>query len=360
VTKTIITDKKTTKVSTPGRICLFGEHQDYLGLPVIAMAIDLRLVVEGSINQSSSINVDLKDLNESDVIPLKTGRLEYRSQKDFLRSAVNLFRSRGYDLPGIDAKIYSTIPLNSGTSSSTALITTFIHFLYEIVGEKIDPLELATMAHAAEVVEFNAPGGMMDHMSVAFGGVQMIHFKPEPEAHNLTTDLGTFVLGDSLEDKDTFGVLSRIQNPLNKIDKSLGSQGSGISEIQSDDVLSMLNGYSDHKELLFAAIENRELTIEAAKELKKDTVDPVEIGRLLDRHQEVLRRRLKVSTPRIDAMLKAAKDAGALGGKINGSGGGGAMFAYAPENPERVVKAIEEVGGKAVIVKCDAGVKVHR
>jgi galactokinase len=23
-------------VSTPGRLCLFGEHQDYLGLPVIA------------------------------------------------------------------------------------------------------------------------------------------------------------------------------------------------------------------------------------------------------------------------------------------------------------------------------------
>ena len=32
----------------PGRVCLFGEHQDYLGLPVIAAAIPLgcRLVVE--------------------------------------------------------------------------------------------------------------------------------------------------------------------------------------------------------------------------------------------------------------------------------------------------------------------------
>ena len=29
------------EISTPGRICLFGEHQDYLGLPVIPMAISL-------------------------------------------------------------------------------------------------------------------------------------------------------------------------------------------------------------------------------------------------------------------------------------------------------------------------------
>ena len=32
--------------SAPGRICLFGEHQDYLGLPVIAMAVDLRFYIE--------------------------------------------------------------------------------------------------------------------------------------------------------------------------------------------------------------------------------------------------------------------------------------------------------------------------
>ena len=34
--------EKVLKVSTPSRICLFGEHQDYLGLEVIASAINLR------------------------------------------------------------------------------------------------------------------------------------------------------------------------------------------------------------------------------------------------------------------------------------------------------------------------------
>jgi galactokinase len=54
-------------------------------------------------------------------------------------------------------------------------------------------------------------------------------------------------------------------------------------------------------------------------------------------------------------MLRAALDAGALGGKINGSGGGGCMFAYAPNNPGEVVEAIEKVGGKAYIITVDKG-----
>ena len=79
------------------------------------------------------------------------------------------------------------------------------------------------------------------------------------------------------------------------------------------------------------------------------------IGSLLTKHHAILRDVLKVSTSNIEAMLEAALNAGALGGKINGSGGGGCMFAYAPQNPEGVAEAIEKVGGKAHIVKSTAG-----
>ena len=56
-------------------------------------------------------------------------------------------------------------------------------------------------------------------------------------------------------------------------------------------------------------------------------------------------------------MLEAAISAGAIGGKINGSGGGGCMFAYAPEDPKAVASAIESVGGKAHIITADEGTK---
>jgi galactokinase len=59
-------------------------------------------------------------------------------------------------------------------------------------------------------------------------------------------------------------------------------------------------------------------------------------------------------------MIQASLDAGALGAKINGSGGGGCMFAYAPQEPEKVVEAIEKEGGKAYIIRVDEGTKTER
>jgi len=54
-------------------------------------------------------------------------------------------------------------------------------------------------------------------------------------------------------------------------------------------------------------------------------------------------------------MIDAALAAGAFGAKINGSGGGGCMFAYAPENPELVAQAIEKAGGTAYLIKVAEG-----
>ena len=56
-------------------------------------------------------------------------------------------------------------------------------------------------------------------------------------------------------------------------------------------------------------------------------------------------------------MIDAAMNAGALGAKINGSGGCGCMFAYSPNNAENVVEAINSVDGKAQIVFSDEGSK---
>ena len=82
------------------------------------------------------------------------------------------------------------------------------------------------------------------------------------------------------------------------------------------------------------------------------------IGNLLMNHHAVLRDLLKVSTPKIEAMLEAALNAGALGGKINGSGGGGCMFAFAPDNPQSVAEAIEKVSGEATIIRYAEGTKI--
>ena len=92
----------------------------------------------------------------------------------------------------------------------------------------------------------------------------------------------------------------------------------------------------------------------------KHTLAPTEgkeiAAPLYSSHQKILRNNLKISTPKIDAMINAALDAGAYGAKINGSGGGGCMFAYCPTNQSEVLNAIERVGGRGYIVNADNGV----
>ncbi len=41
--------------SAPGRVCLFGEHQDYLDLPVIPCAISRRMTISGHRSDSKRI-----------------------------------------------------------------------------------------------------------------------------------------------------------------------------------------------------------------------------------------------------------------------------------------------------------------
>jgi galactokinase len=102
------------------------------------------------------------------------------------------------------------------------------------------------------------------------------------------------------------------------------------------------------------------MTREAKKLLLATPVDDRRIGQLLTEHQAILRDVLRISTPKIDKMLDAAQNAGAYGGKINGSGGGGCMFAYAPEHPERIAEAIARAGGTPYIIVVDGGSRVER
>ncbi len=92
-------------------------------------------------------------------------------------------------------------------------------------------------------------------------------------------------------------------------------------------------------------------------ECEQNQIDHEKIGSLLTEHHKILRDILHVSTPKIDSMIEVALAAGTLGGKINGSGGGGCMFAYAPKHPERVADAIKSVREKAMITQSDDGTR---
>ena len=54
--------------------------------------------------------------------------------------------------------------------------------------------------------------------------------------------------------------------------------------------------------------------------------------------------------------MDASLHAGALGGKVNGSGGGGTFIVYAPHKEQKAISAIESKGGKAFLIQKAPGV----
>jgi len=351
-------------ISTPGRVCLFGEHQDYLQLPVIPCAISLRIAIEGRSRSDRTVKINLPDIGSTETFSLE-GLLPYTVERDYFRSVVNVVRREGMTFShGFDCTVRGRIPINAGTSSSSALIVTWVNFLARMSDQhrELAPADIARLAHAAEVLEFNEPGGMMDHYSTAFGGVIAIDFFPRIAIETLNASLKTFVLGDSREPKDTKGILALVKNQVLDATRELSAHHPEFS-LQTVTV-GELDRYRTEiseaqRDLLRGTIQNREITVQAKTMLRERPLDHQRIGRLLSEHQAILRDVLRISTPKIDRMLDAAMTAGAYGGKINGSGGGGCMFVYAPEHPDRVAQAIQAAGGLAYIIDPDTGTRVE-
>ena len=351
-------------VSTPGRICLFGEHQDYLGLPVIAAAISKRIQLKGVFRPDQIVHFDLPDVGQQEEFTLEFP-LVYTKERDYFKSVLNVLTHKGHVFDkGLEIEVRGNIPINSGTSSSSALLVSWVELLNEMFHLGYSQKEVGEITYEAEVLEFTEPGGMMDQYSTAVGNVIYLASQPEIYIKTYARDLGTFVLGDSCEPKDTLGILSRVK---------FGTLG-GIQKIKAIDAAFDLSSVTladckqyqgllteDEWILLSANLSDRDILLEAKKMFEgEESWDDTRLGELLNAHQVNLRESKQISTPKIDRMISAALDAGALGAKINGSGGGGCMFAYAPENPEAVVAAIEAVGGKAYIIRVDVGTQEEK
>ncbi|MFX1515799.1 MAG: galactokinase family protein [Promethearchaeota archaeon] len=346
-------------IKAPGRIVLFGEHQDYLGLPVIPAAVDLYMTIQGKKTDSGIYKIDLPDIKSSQTF--SADNIIYQSSRDYLRSGVKVLQEKGI-IPfdkGVSANITSNIPIQAGLSSSSALCVIWISFLAELHNNPLTPMEITKYAHQAEVLEFNEPGGMMDHMIIAHGYVNFEEFDPI-RCTLLLSKLPGIVIGNSLEKKDTLTTLATIKSGVKNGLNYMGV--SKVRELTIEDVkgIKSVKGQLDEFSLnaLKAAVINYEITKAAHSELQKpaNIRDDNYIGNLMNQHHASLRDYLKISTPKIEKMIEAALEAGALGCKITGSGNGGCMIALCPNHEEAVSRAIEQIGANTHIAQVASGV----
>lgn len=346
------------RVSAPGRVCLFGEHSDYLGLDVIAAAIDLSIEMVATPREDDMIYVRYLDLDEKDGFSLDS-EIQYASKRAYIRSAFNVMARRKISPKhGWDLQVRGTIPIAAGLSSSSAMTVGAIRAITKMAGTHLTQDEIALRAFEAEVTEFGESGGTMDHFSSSFGGV--IHVNtPDNIVSRLPAELDMFVIGDSGQEKaDTVGDLRYIRTTVESEYAEIGKQIPSFDRRSTPvNAVYELSRRAPSKErgMAEATLRNRDLTNRALRLLSYRSPDSTELGEMLREHHEILRDYLNRSTPMIERMIESAYDSGALGCKINGSGGGGTMMAYAPGRESQIASAIEKAGGKAYIVRVSDG-----
>lgn len=355
--------KKITSLA-PGRTCLFGDHQDYLGLPVIACAIDRNIKLTAEQNSTNTFVLNMIDIDEVRTIDINAA-FEKLEPRDYFASSLRVLRRYGcVPNTGYTITITGDIPINSGTSSSSALLMAWIRFLIDAFGidHEVNPEFLSKLGYESEVLEHGEPGGMMDHFSIGVGNIVYINTKQPFSYRIIGTGLKGLITGVSGVPKETIGLIGEIKGnalmSIGIVKQNFPDFDLHASKIEDFD--RYRNCLPDRLIPFFeAALKNYHYTKEALKEFEKPVLDLKKIGELMNQHHEVLRDLLKITVPRIDAMINAALRAGAYGAKIVGSGGGGSIVVIAdPQIENAVIEAILNAGAQeAYAVNVDPGVR---
>jgi galactokinase len=170
--------------SAPGRAELGGNHTDHQHGYGLAAAVNLDLVAVVAQNDDPYIRVKSRGFNKLDVIDLAVccpQEEESTHSASLIRGIAEGFRARGVAVGGFDAYTASDVLRGSGLSSSAAFETAIGTILNgEYNASRMDPAEVALIAHYAENKYFGKPSGLLDPLTSALGGVVFADFaRPE-------------------------------------------------------------------------------------------------------------------------------------------------------------------------------------
>lgn len=346
----------------PGRICLFGDHQDYLHLPVIACAIDRYITISARPRVTPQTTVYLPDIQDqfsfsfdtiTDQVHTNSNERQY-GRNTHMMDAIKVVRRVGCQpTGGFEIEIKGDIPINAGLSSSSALVVAWVQFLLHTFGssQPLSPSLIGQLAYEAEVVAQGSPGGKMDQYTSALG--QMIYLETKDKGIVKTFDqqVDGLIIGESGVAKNTIGLLQEVKSKaltaVNTIQEARADFELERASIgQFDDLARLLP--KQQQPYFYAALKNHDITQKAFSALSEKKYNYPLLGQLMTAHHRVLKEQLHLSIPIIDNMITAALDAGAYGAKIVGSGGGGCICALAPQDRQiPVIEAIKAAGARA-------------
>lgn len=217
---------------------------------------------------------------------------------------------------GIEMIHTSDIPAQSGIGSSSAFTVGFLNALYALKGKITTKRQLANDAINIEQNIIKENVGSQDQVATAYGGFNKIEFGtiPEFEVHPVTIG----------------------KNKLMNLQNHLMLFFTGFSRNASDIAGEQIKRTQEKKNELKTMLEMVDNVIDILNYNHSDIND---FGRLL-RESWNIKRKLtnKITNPEIDKIYESALEAGALGGKLLGAGGGGCMLFFVEPDMQNKVR----------------------
>lgn len=213
------------------------------------------------------------------------------------------------------------LPARTGLGTSSSFAVGMLNAFYALKGKYVGKQKLAEDAIYLERELCQEAGGWQDQIAAAYGGLNRIDFA-----------------------ENSFKVSPVIIHPERKklLNDSLLLFYTGASrfssEIQKDTFAKPEDKVAQLKEML-------SLVDEAQRILESKHSDLNEFGRLLDYTWQLKKKTgSKVSNGLIDQLYQSGMNAGAIGGKLLGAGGGGFLLFYVePDKRDTVVAALDKL-----------------
>lgn len=232
---------------------------------------------------------------------------------------------RMLDMHEVRLTYEADLPARSGLGTSSSFAVGMLNAFYALKGKYADKKKLADEAIYLERELCEEAGGWQDQIAASFGGLNRINFNAD----------------------GTYDVLPVIISPERKktLNDNLMMFFTGFTRFSSD--VQKANAGTKEKQKIKEKrlLEMFSLVDEAEHILTDKNTDLDEFGRLLN-HTWKLKRQTgsAVSTNSIDILYEKGMQAGALGGKLLGAGGGGFLVFYVqPEYQKNVKEAMKNL-----------------
>ncbi len=218
----------------------------------------------------------------------------------------------------IELNYFSDLPARTGLGTSSSFVVGLLNSLYAYRGERVSSRRLAREAVYVERDLIKENVGFQDQYAAALGGFNSLEFKG----------------GDEVRVEKVICPPERIR----ELSRNLLLFYTGIqrysSEIQSKHISSI-----KHNQAVLGRMKEMAA---AGRDILSGKSSLPGFGSLLDQAwQEKKSLGTGVSSEQIDSIYRAARAAGALGGKLLGAGGGGFLLFYVePDRQEEVRRAL--------------------